>query len=367
MPTPIRYKEGTIAGWHVNFRHDSKAVRKRFQDKMYGGKWNAHKQALRYIDAVKTDKSILQSSVNLTQSIAEFLSYRSKVKNLSDKTIRSDRQRLSIYQKFMDLKNYLTVDSINNDSTRQFMKYYFDNAPFTTSLNNRREKPRPEATWEKYRQVLSVYFNWCIDEKILQSNPISNNNEYKVPFQKQHRQIFDDMKAILKYFDDNHNQITSCFYYFLAYTGCRLSEATNLKWSEVNFTRNEISFIDTKNKEVRVLPVARQLLTKLTELRTENEKSFSDLNQIYVFNEGDEKYRSDSWYLKRLKEAMTAMAIKKGDLHSFRHTFITNLIENGADLATVKNIAGHKRIETTMKYCHTTAKSKIKSIDRLSY
>lgn len=49
--------------------------------------------------------------------------------------------------------------------------------------------------------------------------------------------------------------------------------------------------------------------------------------------------------------------------HDMRHTYITNLIESGAPLSVVKELAGHSDIKMTMRYTHISLESKVKAVD----
>lgn len=58
---------------------------------------------------------------------------------------------------------------------------------------------------------------------------------------------------------------------------------------------------------------------------------------------------------KRVKRIYKKCGIKNADVHSPRHTFGTYLIMNGIDVTAVEKLTGHRRIDTTMQYCHIPA------------
>jgi integrase/recombinase XerD len=64
-----------------------------------------------------------------------------------------------------------------------------------------------------------------------------------------------------------------------------------------------------------------------------------------------------------LKELSISSNIKKKiGPHTFRHSFATHLIENGADLITIQNMLGHENITTTERYLHVNKKHLIDSM-----
>jgi site-specific recombinase XerD len=54
-------------------------------------------------------------------------------------------------------------------------------------------------------------------------------------------------------------------------------------------------------------------------------------------------------------------------IHDMRHSFISNLVASGVDLRTVKELAGHSNIQTTMKYAHLAKGQTHKAIEALSW
>ena len=168
-----------------------------------------------------------------------------------------------------------------------------------------------------------------------------------------------ELRKIIDYFDGLGSPQISAFFRLLAYTGCRLSEAINLKWEHVNLETNEIVFEETKNYEARSVPILPQLRKALTKLPN---------SHLYVFDNGRDAHLYDStWYWKLLRQATEACKLRQRPIHAFRHTFCSILAELNTNLVTIKELAGHKRIETTMRYIQFTQNAKREAMLRLPF
>jgi len=120
----------------------------------------------------------------------------------------------------------------------------------------------------------------------------------------------------------------------LAYSGCRIQEATALRWCDVDFDRNALTItggeIGTKNHEHRTIPMTDALRSLLLRLRNEAEPKPSDA----IARIRDAK--------KCLGTASRRLEFPRFTHHDFRHFFATTCIEAGVDIPTVSRWLGHK-------------------------
>jgi len=80
----------------------------------------------------------------------------------------------------------------------------------------------------------------------------------------------------------------------------------------------------------------------------------------YIFTKRNGEIYNDVWV--PLNKAMKQAGIEDFHFHDLRHTFASNLVMNGVDLTTVKELLGHKSLEMTMKYAHLSPKHKAKAV-----
>ena len=132
--------------------------------------------------------------------------------------------------------------------------------------------------------------------------------------------------------------------------GLRVSEAAGLKVSDVFFEEGFVRVIGKGDKQ-RIVPlgeVAADSIRKYLDLRP------FDTDDLFVNKYGKALSRISIFNLVK-KQAMAAGVNKEISPHTFRHSFATHLVENGADLRVVQEMLGHESILTTEIYTHIDA------------
>lgn len=135
---------------------------------------------------------------------------------------------------------------------------------------------------------------------------------------------------------------------FLALTGCRFSEAANLKIRHLDLSAGRAILVETKTNQNRSVYFSEPLISNLRTL-TDGFRE-GDL----VFRNAREKRIHESDFSYSLKErAKIAEITKRVYPQLFRHSFATQLLISGIDVAIVSKILGHKDVRTTVEnYLH---------------
>lgn len=143
----------------------------------------------------------------------------------------------------------------------------------------------------------------------------------------------------IKYYRDskNINLRYKALIYFMGTTGCRISEALNLMWSDIG--GETAVFKDTKNGETRYVPVTPLVLNLMKQLPKESDR---------VFN------LTTPWCVRLdIKLRAERVGINKNIYpHLFRHSFITTMLKNGCPIPLLARIVGHKDWGSTNRYTH---------------
>lgn len=156
-----------------------------------------------------------------------------------------------------------------------------------------------------------------------------------------------EVKQVLESLDNlKHKVIISLIYS----CGLRISEAINLKITDIDSKKMLIKICEAKGKKERYVALSEKLLVLLREYFVHYKP------QEYLFaGQDSEQYtaRSIQQFLKRALQK--CKITKKITVHSFRHSYATHLLEQGTDLKFIQAILGHKNIKTTNLYTHISS------------
>ncbi|MBO6045959.1 MAG: tyrosine recombinase XerD [Bacteroidales bacterium] len=138
--------------------------------------------------------------------------------------------------------------------------------------------------------------------------------------------------------------------------GLRVSEAVNLKISNIYSKEGFLQIVGKGDKE-RIVPLgemAAEALDAWFGARAEPCKGFEDT--VFLNRFGRSLSRVSMFNMVK-KQALIAGVTKEISPHTFRHSFATHLVENGADLRAVQEMLGHESILTTAIYTHIESSS----------
>lgn len=168
------------------------------------------------------------------------------------------------------------------------------------------------------------------------------------------------IEDVRKIIENSYKSFYGDVFKALLFTGCRVGEIINLRWSDVDWFQNVFYIRNAKTDSgVRSVPISDDLKAILMDL-----KPFSG---SYVFRNTlgcKISYRSllDAW-----KRFCDVIDIPMGGLHKLRHTFATHALRAGADIKTLSEVLGHSDVQTTLNiYCDVSAADKMKTVSLVS-
>lgn len=160
------------------------------------------------------------------------------------------------------------------------------------------------------------------------------------------------------------------------YTGLRIGELLALTWQDIDFQRGLLSVSKTcydgktesgfgqivdepkTQSSKRVIPIPKQLLHALKELKRTNKSD-------YVISSGGKPITVRS-YQKSFELLLARLGIPHKGFHSLRHTFATRALECGMDVKTLSEILGHKNAMITLsRYAHSLWDHKTDMMNKL--
>jgi len=128
-------------------------------------------------------------------------------------------------------------------------------------------------------------------------------------------------------------------------TGARKGEIMKLKWQDIDFERRQIVLHETKNKERRVIPLTGHAYDLIRD-----HKKIQRIDTDFVFPsiKGDKPYEIKKPWLAAIDRA----GIKDFRFHDLRHSAASYLAMNGASLAEIAEVLGHKTLQMVKRYAH---------------
>lgn len=134
---------------------------------------------------------------------------------------------------------------------------------------------------------------------------------------------------------------------FLYYTGCRISEAVNIEWKDINYDKQEIAVFMTKTKKYKYIPIHPKLKLEL---------GTPAVGKVFPY--------SSRHTIKRPWKKMQELSGVKTNPHKFRHTFATKMIQN-TDLKTMMAVGGWQTEKMALRYAKVVNERKIQAINHL--
>jgi len=196
-----------------------------------------------------------------------------------------------------------------------------------------------------YKRALNTAINKAVDWGYLDSNPLK---KIKLPKIEKNNPIFiteDDFNTIREL---EKNEILKDLYTMAFYTGMRLGEIINLKWSSVNLKERRINVINTesfstKNRKERIIPICNKLNAVLS-------KRFTKVIKLnaYIFERLPGIQFARNYVSLNFKKCVVASEINdKYYFHVLRKSFGSELLKRGASMASIQKLLGHESISTT--------------------
>jgi len=269
------------------------------------------------------------------------------------------------FQEFLDLQPGAVVVR-GRDITAKILR------SFKTWL--REEKNYSECYVSLLLRGLRATFFWALSENYLSSNPLSGvgvpRNRKIVPRrpknERERNPLTPEEIKLIEALPDGWLRDMALVFLF---TGMRKGEAINLPFAHVSASCiriHEIEDWEPKQHERREIPLHPRVVEILNRRRAEN----PDARFVFETEEGN---RHPDWKIQEVFRALFDDLKIVGEdgvgvtIHCFRHSFATKLLADGVPPTTVRDILGHKDLETTLLYYHRLTRRSTAHISRLSY
>ena len=276
-------------------------------------------------------------------AVVTFIDYIANEKRYSSHTLKAYKTDLELFTTY--LVDEFEIDNpanANQEMIRSWIVSMIDNGLSGSSVNRK-------------ISTLNSYYNYLIGMSVLSENPARHVVSVKTP---QRLPVYFNEEQLNKLIDNNSETqdfatLRNMLVVELLYsTGMRRSELVTLTISSVDFSNNTIKVLGKRNKE-RIIPLSQKQIKSINNYIAEKEKLFGNQNDyLIVTDKGGKAYPKLIYRIINNELSVLTGSVKSP--HILRHSFATHMLNNGADLNTIKEFLGHANLTATQIYTHNT-------------
>lgn len=268
----------------------------------------------------------------------EYRNYLTSVRKYPDNTVNSYLSDITIFKEYLSsLKiNYLKVDK---DIIREYLKVLGNSNYKSSSIN-------------RILSSLKNYYEYLEYKHLIEYNPLKDLNRPKKEKRLPNFINNNDYEEIIKKSLERTDFIgrrNTLLLELLYSSGIRISEALNIKIKDINMGDKSIRILG-KGSKMRIVyfgEYAKEYLEEYLKVRNSSlEYLFLNKNNTLLTRRGAEYIISNLVKTSLLKKKVTP--------HTFRHSYATEMLNNGADIRSVQELLGHSSLSTTGIYTHVT-------------
>lgn len=278
----------------------------------------------------------------MNNNINNFLDFLRYEKNYSNNTIIGYQNHLELFISFLMNKNITRFDEVDYSIVRSYINFLYEKKYNSKSICN-------------HISSLRSFFKYLKNEDLIKNNPMILIENPKLEKKLPKFLYYEDIEKILNISDLNTDIgiRNSLILEMLYVTGIRVSELVNIKLSNIDFSSHKIKILGKGNKERIVMygNKCSNLLNRYLKIRTKYLKN--NIDYLFLGVKGNKI--NDRVIRGIINELALKAGIKlKISPHTFRHTFATHMLNEGADLRSVQELLGHENLSTTTIYTHVT-------------
>ena len=279
----------------------------------------------------------------MATNLQAYEDYLVKEKNYSPLTVRAYLDDINSFQDYLNQQS-ISLEEVVYPNIRNWIVVLIEQNISTTSVNRK-------------ISALKSFYKFLLKVKQISVNPLLKHKSLKtakkvqIPFsEKEMKDVFLDND-----YSNDFESIRNRFILELFYTtGIRRAELINLKLNSISETQKTIRVIGKRNKE-RIIPVLDCTLDLFKNYKLQRNKleQINDIEMLILSKTGNKV--SESFVYRLINDYFSTVSKKeKKSPHVLRHSFATHLLNNGADLNSVKELLGHASLSSTQIYTHSS-------------
>ena len=207
------------------------------------------------------------------------------------------------------------------------------------------------ATVNLKRIALKRFFQFCVDSKVLESNPMATVKkvyEEPLPPSTPSESDVNKMRNHIRLNCEKRNDYNHLLLFdFMKTLGLRISEAIALTFKDIDIDERVLTIRYSKGNKTRYVPIPDDLMESYKQFASNLHRSSNKHQFIFMYRGKEYAEASVRSFYHRIKKVA---GVNKFSPHSLRHYFCKTQIESGTPLTHVAKICGHSSIEITAKY-----------------
>jgi len=256
---------------------------------------------------------------------------------------------------FLHQRGKFEVEEVTKDDIRAYLDH------LATRGNSNVTRARKLA-------AIKSFFNYLVKNEGLETNPAASIRSPRIP-EKEPVYLSDEecirlVTTIARKAKPRVRERDMAIAVLFLHTGLRVSELTNLKLVNVDLERDQVKITRKGNKEqyIHLNGETASVLAKYLVNRPQAQNG-----RFFVGTNGSNLTRSYVYGIVRRYLKLAGIDKGKRGPHILRHTFCTRLHQKGVGPFTIKDLAGHKNLNTTMRYIKIENKEQAEAVDRLEF
>lgn len=282
--------------------------------------------------------------MNWSEKIEDFSNFLKFEKNFSGNTLDAYMRDVRKLERF-------TISELDNLSPENITYENLQEYIYQLSKNKISERSQARAI-----SSIKAFFKFLLEDDYRTDNPATLLEGPKLGLYLPDTLSEEDINRIITCIDNSTDigKRNKCILEVLYGCGLRVSELIDLKISNINFKESYI-MVEGKGEKTRLVPLANTTAEFITSYihtvrnKTKINKKYEDT--LFLNSRGTNMSRVIVFII--IKELTQKAGISKSiSPHTFRHSFATHLLQNGADLRFIQEMLGHSSITTTQVYTH---------------
>ncbi|MBF4471049.1 tyrosine-type recombinase/integrase [Flavobacterium sp. HJJ] len=274
-----------------------------------------------------------------------FRDYLQLEKKYSPHTVNAYLNDLSFFEVFnRECFGQDTIDQVNYNQIRSWIVLLVDDGVSNVTVNRKIAS-------------LKAFYKFLLKIKQIQVSPflkhkaLKTEKKLQIPFSEKELVEALSCNSAPEGFQEVRDRLIVELFYT---AGIRRAELIQLKLSNVNFAAGTIKVLGKRDKE-RILPVLGVVMEQLVLYVKERSVLENIEDEDYLFLTKKGLKLNDSFVYRLINSYFSSVSEKvKKSPHILRHTFATHLLNNGADLNSVKELLGHSSLASTQIYTHSS-------------